>query len=110
MARFSIFRTPKAKKFEYLPRYWDPEKEELEARLSRFKGKAHEDKEIIKTRISSGFRAKYSPEMRSRSRAIRQSNTIRMAIFVILLLIAVIYLSEKIPKFVQLFDGSGGTI
>ena len=33
--RFSFFKVPEHKRFEYIPRYWNPEKEEREARLKR---------------------------------------------------------------------------
>ena len=107
MALFRFFKVPRHQQFEYKPRYWDPEKEELDARLRRHRNKPGGEKEAMKIRISSGFRARYSPEMHSRSRAIRKSNTIRLAIFIVLLLLSIILLSEKIANFVQLFEGSG---
>ena len=33
--RFSFFKVPEHKRFEYIPRYWNPEKEEREARMKR---------------------------------------------------------------------------
>jgi hypothetical protein len=32
---FSLFKTRKPRQFEYQPRYWDPRKEALEARIKR---------------------------------------------------------------------------
>ncbi len=61
MARFSLFRTPKPNRFNYIPRYYDPEKEELYARVNAAKpvaeGELDNSPEAIKARLKMGFRA-----------------------------------------------------
>lgn len=57
---FRISKLPDPKRFTYHPRYWDPEKEALEARLNKYRRTPGGDEklELAKTRISSGFRAR----------------------------------------------------
>lgn len=40
-----FFKTPKHKKFNYQPRYWDPEKEEFEKRVAAAKKEAEAETE-----------------------------------------------------------------
>ena len=61
MARFSLFRTPKPNQFNYIPRHYDPEKEELYARINAAKpvedGEIDNSPEAIKARMQMGFRS-----------------------------------------------------
>ena len=102
----SFFRTPRHQHFEYKPRYWDPDKEKLDARLKK-RNKNLSEKEARKIRMNSGFRARYSTEKINKSKAIRKSNLIRLAVFIGLMLISIIVLSEKIIKFVEYLEGAG---
>jgi len=56
MAIFSIFKTPKHQKYKYIPRFYDPDKEDLERRLEKAKKMRTDDPEGMKMRISSGLR------------------------------------------------------
>ncbi len=50
-----MLKRPKHRKFDYVPRFYDPQKEELEERLALYKeGTSDEDR--AKARIKSGFR------------------------------------------------------
>jgi hypothetical protein len=60
----SIFKTPRHQQFRIQPRYYDPIKEEIDARVARIRGELQEDeagdldienREYMKTRISSSF-------------------------------------------------------
>ena len=75
MARFGIFRTPKPQKFDYVPRYYDPEKEELKARLERYKPSEEQDQstEAMKARIRAGLNSPLSIDRRFKRRAHRKS-------------------------------------
>lgn len=57
---FRITKLPSHKRFTYHPRYWDPEKEALEARLKKYRDRkdGESDVELTKSRISSNFRAR----------------------------------------------------
>lgn len=43
-----FFKTPKSKQFNYQPRYWDPEKEELEKRVIATKKEMEAEKDFSK--------------------------------------------------------------
>lgn len=56
---FRISRLPSTRKFTYHPRYWDPDKEDLESRLAAHRKDGVDHKlELTKTRITSNFRAR----------------------------------------------------
>jgi len=81
----SFFRTPKPKSFNYIPRYYDEQKEDLEERIRNIemdmgvnKGEAYRPT-IRKGQMSNYFR-------RKQKRVQKQSN-IRLVIIILLLLI-----------------------
>ncbi|CAG0907556.1 unnamed protein product, partial [Cyprideis torosa] len=51
-----FFKVPRHRQFDYKPRFYDPDKEELEARLRRAKPLDDSDPEAVKARISGSFR------------------------------------------------------
>jgi len=42
----NMFRLPKTKRHEYKPRFWDPKKEDLEKRVSRYDRLRENDPEV----------------------------------------------------------------
>ena len=98
MALFSFFKTPRHQKFEYKPRYWDPEKEELNRRIEAAK-RENKDPDAIKSRISSGMRRHYKYGSRSNSRGSKKS-TIRLFVIIgFLLLFTYYFLVVYLPRF-----------
>ena len=83
MAKF--FHTPKPRKFNIEPRYWDPEKEEREARKRRINAELGiKEKGEYKPLISKGeFRKGLSNGKWSPSVQRRKTNT-RLLIFIVL--------------------------
>jgi hypothetical protein len=73
MALFSFGKRPKPKKFGFKPRYYDQDKEELQARLAKY-DKDLDSAELIKTRIKSGFAYKSRSNNESYRSASRKSN------------------------------------
>lgn len=71
--KFVFFKTVKPKGFNYKPRYWDPEAEELELRKKQLDGKADNDKtaeeikEDMKMQMESRWRRKHMPENTGKS-------------------------------------------
>jgi hypothetical protein len=56
---FRISKLPSTRKFVYHPRYWDPDKEDLESRLAAHRKVGQDHKiELTKSRIASNFRAR----------------------------------------------------
>ena len=53
----------KARRFDYIPRYYDPQKEERELRIKKMRqDEDGVDTELSQSRIRAGFRQKYRPQ------------------------------------------------
>ena len=86
-----FFKTPNAKKFNYNPLYWDPEKEAREQRNRNIKHEMGIEVELGKkssTITRGSFRSTSSSK--TKSRAGRDSNRRLILIVIVLLLIAYI--------------------
>ena len=104
MALPRFFRTPKPQKFGYVPRFYNPEKEELEKRVRRAESREPGDSESMKMRISSGFKARGKGGKRPRSKAVLRSNLILVAIVVLLVLFSYVILVEYTPALIQFVE------
>lgn len=79
----------KARKFDYVPRYYDPEKEEHEQRMKLYrKDYDSADPELAQARIRAGFRQKYRPQSNHKS----QLNRLVRLLVILLILIAATYM------------------
>ncbi len=107
MSLFKFTRVPKHQQFEYKPRYWNPEKEELDNRLRRTEAANSDDPEAIKARIISGFRSKgygYGKQQMSfRSRETKRSNRTLFIILAVLALISYIFIKTVLPEWASHF-------
>ena len=56
MSLFGFNKGAKHRKFDYIPRFYDPAKEELEERLQKYDDKEVDRTELAKTRIKHGLR------------------------------------------------------
>lgn len=99
MALFSFFSRTKHRKFEYIPRFYNPEKEELEQRMSKYRKENKNDIDDMKMNIRAGLRNR-APGNTGFN--LRYSMFI-MLIAVILLLITIFLLSSYLPKFIEVF-------
>jgi len=105
--RFNMFRTPKHRKYDYIPRYYNPNKEELEQKIKMAELKAGDSIEGAKARISSGLRKRgkssftYKSE---RKKAMLHSNLMLIFILVVLIL-GVLYFAEVyLPTLMEKFE------
>jgi hypothetical protein len=100
MAIPSFFRMNKPRHFKYVPRYYDPEKEEREERIGRIKeelglsddeekGKETDGKQP--TRRSSIQRGSFSPKFASKQERFQRNTPTRLVI-IILVLILLLYI------------------
>jgi len=99
MALFNFFNRTKHRRFEYIPRYYNPEKEELENRLKKHQKTVKGSIEDTKMNIQAGLRNR-AP--RGGGFNLRYSMLV-MLIVVILLLITIYLLSAYLPKFIEVF-------
>jgi len=90
MALFNFFHTPQPQRYKYIPRFYDPEKEELEARIKLANPGAAEDNspEAIKARMLAGFKRSHTIDRKFKRKLRRRANRRVMIIGVGLALIA----------------------
>ena len=96
MARFSIFKTPKPQDFKYHPRYYDPAKEELRARIERATpGEKNQDAEAMKARIRAGFQSKSSIDRKFQRKQRNRANYRVAAIAVIITMVIAYFIRSN---------------
>lgn len=101
---FSMFKNVRHKKFDYVPRFYDPEKEELQARVSKYDKDQAQNTELVKDRIRSGFRSRVPNNQSIVKQATMKSNIRLLLIIGILVVLSVLLLqSEEITKVLQSF-------
>lgn len=81
----SFFRTPKPKPFNYIPRYYDEQKEELEERIRNIEREMGVDKgEGYRPTIRRGQMSNY---FRRKQRRVQKQSNIRLVIIILILLL-----------------------
>jgi hypothetical protein len=83
-----FIKLPKHKKFNYSPRYWDPEKEEREERVRRIKHEMGIDVPSDPTRTTIRRGSFRQASQKAKVRATRGSNMRLMIILAVLFLLA----------------------
>lgn len=105
MALFNMGGGYKPKQFGFKPRYYDQDKEELQARLAKYDGEM-DNAELMKQRIKSGFKYSSGGDRASHRAASRKSNIRLFIIIVALGLAAIIILqSEGITNMMKALQG-----
>ena len=104
MGLFSFNKRIKHRRFDYTPRYYDPEKEALKERIEQYKGDQSELNKT-KSRIKSGLRQKYRADQEYKKSLQRKSNVRLLLIIIILLFLSYMLLqSDKILTILQTFS------
>jgi len=101
-----MFRTPKQRKYNYNPRYYNPDKADLEARIRMAELKADDSIDGAKARISSQMkRGRSSKAYKSeRKKAMMRSNLLLIAIIIVLIAVAVYGVDVYLPEFMEKFN------
>lgn len=99
MAMFKIFKLPQNQQFQYRPRFWEQEKEELEQRVRKIQNPDEVTPEEIKERISISFRSKSGVrDAEFRSKQVNKSNKILVLTILVLVFIAYMMLNLNIDR------------
>ncbi len=96
---------PKHKAFEYKPRFYDQQKEELMDRIARYnKEGKQEDVEVTKDNIRASFRSGASTQADQgyRSSMVNKSN--KRLFVIIVILCVVIYMMMQSDKVISMMD------
>ncbi len=92
MAVFKFFRIPRHQKFNYIPRYYDPEKEAIKERVDQAMKQQDNSAEAMKSRISSGLRRGHGGDHGLRGRYVFRSNLTVVGIIIVLMILSYYYL------------------
>lgn len=101
MPGFGFGKRPKPRRFDYIPRYYDEAKEELQNRLDKYDESISKE-EMAKHRIRSGLRNKYYADPAYRKGQVNKSN-LRL-VYIIIILFFVTYLIIKSERFVRIIE------
>lgn len=108
MALIRLFKVPKHRKYEYKPRYWNQQKEELNERLRRIEDARQGDVEGMRDRIRAGLRQSRARDYQSMRTATIQTN-IRLLVIIGILIAATYYiLNYYLPRLVNLVESGSG--
>ncbi|MGK0390828.1 MAG: hypothetical protein ACI94Y_003588 [Maribacter sp.] len=102
----NIFKTPKHRKYDYIPRYYSPEKEELDARIKRAEEMQDDGIEGMKSRIAYKMkRAGNTQDYEShRKKALMKSNLTLLALIIGLVvasILGIMFFSAEILEFAK---------
>ena len=103
MGLFQFGKRIKHRQFEYIPRHYDPDKEELQRRLSRYNRNA-EDVDLSKERIRGGLRRKYRVSNEYSQTIRNRSNKILLFTIAGLLLVTFYFINEYLPRIIASFE------
>jgi hypothetical protein len=103
MGFLSFGKKIKNRRFDYIPRYYDADKEEFEHRMKMYKREGS-DTELAKEKIKGGFRRSYRVGNSYSQEASKRSNRILLLTIVFLLLMAFYFISEYLPRIVASFE------
>lgn len=106
--RLKFFKLPKHSVYSYKPRYWDPQKEDLEERLKKIEDLQNGSVDAAKARISGGFKrggfkkGNTNWNNQYRKRQVARSNYILLFTIVVLGLLTFYFLSRYMPSLANL--------
>lgn len=96
-------KRPKHKKFGYIPRFYDEEKERLQQTVDRHQGDTS-DADKVKERISAGLRHRYTGDEAYKKSHVKKSNLRIVYVLVILCFMTYLILtSDRIQMILETF-------
>lgn len=107
MALRRFIKLPKHQQYQYKPRYWDPEKDELKERLDRIEALKKGDTEGMKARIASGMKRGYKADSRARNKQMTRSNLVLLFIVIFLLGASYVFMTVYLPEIINKIEGVG---
>ncbi|HLO56121.1 MAG TPA: hypothetical protein VK169_17635 [Saprospiraceae bacterium] len=104
MIKIGFGKRVKPKSFGFIPRFYDPVKEERNERLAKYQETDDASVQVdqLKSRIKSGMRQKFYGDPNIRSNVERRSN-IRL-LFIIITLFLISYVILKSDRFLTMLD------
>ena len=108
MALIRLFKVPKHRTYEYKPRYWNREQEELHERIRKAEAAKAQGVEGMRDRVRAGLRKSYT-----RDYSAMRMQTVRRNVRLLLVLGALIALTyyvlgQYLPRIIELIEGRSG--
>ncbi len=100
MGIFKVFRLPKHSRYNYIPRYYDPDKEALDERMKKIQLQSEDSAEGMKTRIAAGLR-RGQGDGSLRRKSVLRSNVLILGIIVILVMLSVLFINYYLPRILE---------
>jgi len=91
----------KHRRFDYVPRHYDPEKEALQRRLARYQNADDVDTEQTKARIRGSFKRQKAPADAYNSKVQKRSNRILLITLIILVILTYQLLTVYLPRILE---------
>lgn len=104
MAMLNFFKVTKHQRFGYIPRYWDPDKEELQKRVRIAEKVGEGSAEAVKARLATGFRNRGGYAPRARGRQAFRSNMILLIVIIGLIVASYYAIQVYLPKLIQFIE------
>lgn len=89
---FNFFKTPKIRQFEHIPMYWDKDKEEREERRERIRQEVENEHGNPNLKPKTTLKRGFLTNQRKEKALSSQTNTLRMAVVICLLVAALAYM------------------
>lgn len=102
-----LFKKPEYKRFDLKPRFWDPVKEEQEARRRRIKAelKLEENSDQYIPDVQGQFRKEFEQRKNARKNVVGMSYSVRLFMILTMLFIIAFYIFAKNPEGIMHFFG-----
>lgn len=107
MGIFNFFKLPKHQSFDYVPRYYNPDKEDLQRRLKQAENSREDNVQAAKQNISAGLRGRGSFKkgyVSQRKKQVFKSNMVLLGSIIILILISYKLLTVYLPHILQYLE------
>jgi Flp pilus assembly protein TadB len=94
-----MFKTERNQRYDYIPRYYDPEKEALQERINQINKAKEGDLTAIRGRMRDNMRRQR--DKKGASKQITRSSITFSIVLVVLMLIAIAALSVYLPEYLE---------
>jgi len=102
MSFFGFNKRAQHRKFDFIPRYYDADKEELQDRLSKYEGAELDQTELAKRRIQRGLRSKYNVD--ASYKTAQKSKSRRTLLYTVVILTLLTYLILASDNFIRFIE------
>lgn len=104
MALIRLFRVPKHRKYEYKPKYWDEQKEDLHKRIQLIESAKNQGVEGMRERVRAGLQKSHTRDYGAMRMQTIRTNIRLLVIIGILIAVTYYILTQYLPRIVQMVE------